>query len=170
MTSGNGAESDLAEIRRLVEAYAIAMDTADLDAFPRLFVPEGKLIVRGPERERLGVFNGPGPDGIGLIATLLNKLYRATLHHITTHEARIDDGRATGTTYCLAYHVVAGDDGGALETLGVHYAEEFVQTPEGWRIDTRDATRLWSQITPTPHEPLLVDRAAARARAAAPGS
>ena len=52
----------------------------------------------------------------------------------------------------------------ALETLGVRYEEEFVRTAEGWRIRVRDATRLWSQITPTPYEPLLIDRAAARAR------
>ena len=165
MTTIDGTSMELAEIRRLVDAYALAMDRRDLEAFPRLFVPDGALVVRAPGREKpLGIFQGPGPDGVGLIARLLGDLYRATLHHITTHEATIDGDRATGTTYCLAYHVVDGADGGALETLGVRYEEEFVRTPEGWRIRVRDATRLWSQITPTPYEPLLIDRAAARAR------
>jgi ketosteroid isomerase-like protein len=165
MTTIAGTSSELAEIRRLVDAYALAMDRRDLEAFPRLFVPEGALVVRAPGREKpLGIFKGPGPDGVGLIARLLGDLYRDTLHHITTHEASIDGDRATGTTYCLAYHVVDGEDGGALETLGVRYEEEFVRTAEGWRIRVRDATRLWSQITPTPYEPLLIDRAAARAR------
>ncbi len=165
MTTIAGTSMELAEIRRLVDAYALAMDRQDLEAFPRLFVPDGALVVRAPGREKpLGIFQGPGPDGVGLIARLLGDLYRATLHHITTHEATIDGDRATGTTYCLAYHVVDGADGGALETLGVRYEEEFVRTTEGWRIRVRDATRLWSQITPTPYEPLLIDRAAARAR------
>jgi ketosteroid isomerase-like protein len=165
MTTIAGTSMELAEIRRLVDAYALAMDRRDLEAFPRLFVPDGALVVRAPGREKpLGIFQGPGPDGVGLIARLLGDLYRATLHHITTHEATIDGDRATGTTYCLAYHVVDGADGGALETLGVRYEEEFVRTTEGWRIRVRDATRLWSQITPTPYEPLLIDRAAARAR------
>jgi hypothetical protein len=155
----------LIEIRGLVDAYAAAMDDSDLDVFPRLFVPDGALIVRAPERARpLGVFRGPGADGIGLIATLLRELYRSTLHNITTHQARIHGDQATGTTYCLAYHVVAGEDGGALETLGVRYEEHFVRTPDGWRFQTRDATRLWSQTTPTPLHPLLIDRAAAAAR------
>jgi hypothetical protein len=165
MPSPDGVISDLAEIRALTEAYAIAMDRNDLDAFPRLFVPDGALVVRAPGRDTpLGTFRGPGPDGIGLIARLMSDLYRATLHHITTHEARVDGGRATGTTYCLAYHMVAGEDGGALETLGVRYDEQLVRTPDGWRFAVREATRLWSQIAPTPYEPLLIDRAASRLR------
>jgi hypothetical protein len=144
------------------------MDTVDLDAFPRLFVPDGALVVAALGREEpLGVFNGPGPTGVGLVARLLGELYRTTLHHITTHTASIDGVRATGRTYCLAYHVVGDGDhkrGEVLETLGVRYEEQFVRTPEGWRIKTRHATRLWSQITPMPYEPLLIDRAVPPAR------
>jgi SnoaL-like protein len=165
MTTAEETIVGLAEIRGLVDAYALAMDRNDIDAFPRLFVPDGALVVRAPGREKpLGTFRGPGPDGVGLIARLMSDLYRATLHHITTHEAVIDGDRATGTTYCLAYHMVDGEDGGSLETLGVRYDEQFARTPDGWRFEVRDATRLWSQITPTPYEPLLIDRAAARSR------
>jgi hypothetical protein len=152
----------LAEIRGLVDAYAVAMDEADLETLPRLFVPDGRLIVRALDREKpLAVFGASGPDGVGLIARLLHELYRATLHSITTHHVHLDGDEALGSTYCLAYHVIAGD---AVETLAVRYAERFVRTPEGWRFHTRDATRLWSQVTPTPQRPLLLDHAAARAR------
>jgi SnoaL-like protein len=162
----NEAEhQDLIDIRALVDDYAIAMDGEDLDAFKRLFVPDGALIVRAPGRERpLGVFRGPGTDGVALVAKLLREHYESTLHNITTHRVRIDGDEARGWTYCLAYHVVGGDDGGALETLGVHYEEHFVRTPHGWRFNTRDATRLWSQTTATPKHPLVIDRAAAAAR------
>jgi hypothetical protein len=154
---------DLAELRSLTEAYALAMDRVDLEAFPRLFVPDGSLLVRqGGRTEPLGEFRGPGPHGIGLIARLLGDLYESTLHHVTTHEAVVEGDRAAGTTYCLAYHIANGG-GRVLETLGVRYEERFVRTDEGWRFELRDATRLWSQITPLPHEPLLIDRAAARA-------
>jgi hypothetical protein len=162
---GLGTREDASEIRRLVDAYALAMDSTDLGAFERLFVPDGSLVVRALGRERpLAVFRGPGPDGVGLVARLLGELYSATLHHVTTHEALVVGDMATGTTYCLAYHVVDGTDGGALETLGVRYEESFVRLDDGWRIRERNATRLWSQTTPTPHAPLLVDRAAASAR------
>jgi hypothetical protein len=155
----------LIELRSLVDAYAAAMDESDTEAFIRLFVPDGALVVRAPDREKpLGIFRGPGPDGVGLIMRLLRDNYQSTLHNVTTHRATIDGDEATGTTYCLAYHIVAGDDGGALETLGVRYDERFVRTADGWRFHTRDATRLWSQTTPTPAHPLVIDRAAAAAR------
>jgi hypothetical protein len=165
MTSRSGTAADLAEIRSLADRYAIAMDQIDLDAFPELFVPEGALVVLAPGRaEPMGTFQGPGPDGVGLVARLMEGLYRDTSHNITTHHVIVDGDEARGWTYTLAYHVVAGDDGGVLETLGVKYEDHFVRTSAGWRFHTRRATRLWSQITPTPYEPLKIDRAAADAR------
>jgi hypothetical protein len=166
MTDSSRSEADRAEIRSLAERYAIAMDQVDLDVFPQIFVPEGSLVVLAGGREKpLGTFRGPGPDGVGLIAVLMSKLYRDTLHNITTHHVTIDGDEARGWTYTLAYHVVAGDDGDKLETLGVRYEEHVVRTSEGWRFHTRWATRLWSQVTATPIEPLEIDRAAGRARA-----
>jgi hypothetical protein len=153
------------ELRRLAERYAVAMDTRDSDELRRLFVPDGALVVRAPGKaEPLGVFRGAGSDGIGLIADLLDRLYDSTMHHVTGQLVEIDGDEATGRTYCLAYHICNDEQGRRLETLGVAYDDRFVCTEGGWRFRTRDATRLWSQITPTPREPLLVDRAAARAR------
>ena len=152
---------DKLEIRDLVMAYATAMDTVDLDSFARIFVPDGALVVKAPGREKpMGVFRGPGAEsGVALIAALMDELYDATLHHITTHTATVSGDRATGTTYCLAYHVVDDTEGARLETIGVRYDEEFIRTDEGWRMGIREATRLWSQIAATPRIPLLVDRA-----------
>jgi uncharacterized protein (TIGR02246 family) len=163
---GGVSQEDLTEIRALVDAYAAGMDKDDFDVFARLFVPDGALVVRAPGREKpLGVFHGPGTDGgVALIAKLLREHYESTLHNITTHRVAIHGDDARGETYCLAYHIVGGADGGALETLGVRYEEHFVRTPDGWRFHTREATRLWSQTTPTPRHPLVIDRAAAAAR------
>lgn len=166
MNSQELTQQDRSDILNLVTRYAIAMDANDLTVFPQLFTSDGALVVKALGREKpLGTFTGPGPDGIGMIATLMKKLYRATMHHITSHEAHMDGDAVKGTTYCLAYHIVAGDEGGELETLGVEYIETFTRTDKGWRIALREATRLWSQSTPTPLSPLLIDRAAAAARA-----
>jgi hypothetical protein len=159
------SSADADAIRRLTEAYALGMDAADPEAFFDLFVPDGALIVRSACREEpLGVFSGP--EGVGRIASLLGELYRATMHHITSHIAEVDGDRADGTTMCLAYHLASGEEGEVLETLGVRYEETLVQTGDGWRFQARDATRVWSQITPVSADPLLVDRAAARRRSA----
>jgi len=164
---GGDLASDSDQIRALVHDYALAMDNTDIAAFSDLFVTDGSLVVRALGREQpLGVFRGPGPDGVGMIAAMLSDLYAATLHHITTHQATVDGDAAVGTTYCLAYHVLAGDAGDVLETIGVRYEEEFVRTAAGWRMRERNATRLWAQTTPLPAGPLAVDRAAGEARRA----
>jgi hypothetical protein len=163
MEGVQGPDGAQLELRRLVEAYASAMDRGDLEEFGRLFVLDGALVVRAPGRDSpLGVFQGPA--GVALIARLLGELYVATLHNITTHRVVLNGDSATGTTYCLAYHVVGNGEGDALETLGVRYEDEYVRTPDGWRMRIRNATRLWSQTTPMDGEPLLIDRAAAQSR------
>jgi hypothetical protein len=159
--TGTALVTDASELRQLVEAYALAMDVGDPEGFHDIFVPEGALIVLGDDEKPLGSFEGPGADGVGLIAGLLDELYRDTMHHITNHGVSVGEDEATGTTYCLAYHLVAGEEGGEIETLGVRYADTYVRTGEGWRIHTRRATRVWSQIESLDARPLLVDRAAA---------
>lgn len=157
------ALEDEREIKRLALRYAVAMDEVDLDAFHDIFVPEGALVVRAPGREKpMGVFQGPGVDGVGMIAKLLGELYESTMHHVTGQLYDVDGDTAKGKTYCLAYHIVNDDQGRRLETLGVVYTDSFVRTPDGWRMHTRDVIRQWSQITDTPREPLLVDLAATR--------
>jgi hypothetical protein len=157
--------SDLVSLRRLVDRYAVAMDTADPDVLPELFVPDGSLVVLALGREKpLATFTGTGPDGIGMIAILMKDVYQSTMHSVTTHEATVTGDTATGATYCVAYHVAAGDDGNVLETLGVRYYEQFVRTPDGWRFAQREVTRLWTRSGPASRAPLAIDRAAASRR------
>jgi hypothetical protein len=163
MTSGSEPLADAIALRRLVEVYAQAMDAGDPDGFHDIFVPEGALIVLAPgSEEPMGSFEGPGPDGVGLIAGLLSEIYRNTMHHITNHTVEIDGDEASGVTYCLAYHLCRDDDGERIETLGVTYADTYVRAAPGWRIHTRRATRIWSQIEQLDTRPLLIDRAAGR--------
>ena len=160
-----GTTTDRAEIARLVHAYAVAMDEADPGAFLHLFIPAGSLVVLAPGRERpLAVFDRPGPEGIGMIATLMGEIYESTQHHVTSHVATIEGDRAGGTTYCVATHVLVEDGLRNLETLCVRYAEEFVRTPDGWRFGERRVTQMWALSTPAPRRPLAIDRAAARRR------
>lgn len=154
----------LAELRALVDQYALAMDGPAIDVLERLFVPDGTLVVKDLGRERpAAVFEGPGPTGIGLLVLLMRRHYRATMHHITTHHAAIDGQRASGRTYCIANHMLE-DEQGTVETLAVRYQEDFVRTEAGWRFRAREVTRMWSRIERIPREPLLLDRLAAERR------
>jgi SnoaL-like domain len=148
-----------------VETYAQRMDAGDPDGFLDLFLPDGALVVFAPGREKpMGAFRGSGATGVGLVAKLLGELYRDTMHHITNNTVDVDGDEAVGTTYCLAYHLLDGEDGGTIETLGVRYVDEFTRTPQGWRFRTRNATRMWSQIESLANRPLAIDRAAGALR------
>jgi len=152
------AGTDEAELRRLVESYAMAMDRGDAEGFHDLFTADGALVVLASDGTReLGTFRGPGPDGVGLVARLIGERYCHTMHHVTNHIVSIDGDTSTGTTYCLAYHLREDE---RIETLGVSYADSYVRTDAGWRIRMRRATRVWSQIEALDSRPLLVDRAA----------
>lgn len=157
-------DRDLAAIRRLVDAYSIAMDDADVAVLPELFTADGKLEVYAPGKpEPVGTFRGRSPDGACAIARLMQRIYRSTMHSITTHGASVAGDRAQATTYCIAYHVV--DDGG-VEATGVRYADELHRTADGWRFGVRRATRLWSHAAISSPGSLLIDRAASDARRA----
>jgi hypothetical protein len=163
MTSGSEALADVVALRRLVEVYAEAMDDGDPDGFHDIFVPKGSLIVLAPgSDEPMGSFEGFGPDGVGMVAGFLSDLYRDTMHHVTNHTVEVDGDEASGITYCLAYHLCSDADGERIETLGVSYADTYVRIAAGWRIHTRRATRIWSQIEQLDGSPLRVDRAAGR--------
>jgi SnoaL-like domain len=150
---------DRTALRRLVDAYAVAMDDCDLDALAEQFLPTGELVVLSPGRERpLAVLTGPGEDGIGAIPLAMRDAYDHTLHNVTTHLASPEGDRAGGVTYCVAHHVPAEGD---VEVLAVRYRESFVRGEDGWRFARREVTRLWSGTTPAGREPLLVDRAVA---------
>jgi hypothetical protein len=153
---------DAAEIRRLVDAYAVSMDTGDLELLAELFVPEGSLVVCTLGRAQpIATFVGTGADGIGVIPLAMAEVYESTMHQITTHFSRPDGARATGTTYCVADHVLKDSSTPVLESLGVRYREEWVRTDAGWRFARREVTRLWSSVGPTTSAPLGVDRAVA---------
>ncbi len=153
---------DLVALRRLVDRYGLAMDTADLGLLGELFVPSGRLVVLALGRERpLATFNGLGPDGIGIIPTVMMEVYKSTMHSVTTHAATVDGDRADGATYCVAYHVAGSEAGDVLETLGVRYRDEFVRTSDGWRFEQRFVTRLWTHSGPASRAPLTIDLAVA---------
>jgi ketosteroid isomerase-like protein len=157
------APHDQLAIRRLVDAYAIAIDDCDIDALASLWLPEGRLLFCVPERpEALATF--AGLEQIADIPRMLREVYRRTLHVVGTHLADVDGDRATGTTYTMAYHVLRAEDSGDVETLAVRYRDTLVRTGDGWRFQTREVFRLWRQRASSWEQPLAIDLAAARSR------
>jgi ketosteroid isomerase-like protein len=138
--TGLDAAADLADehdIRRLVDAYALAADRADGDALAALFTHDGELLVFADPAS-------PEPTGIRRghdeIAAAISSLarYRATLHVVASHLADVDGDRALAEGRCIAHHVTAAADGLRDRVLFIRYVDTFERSDAGWRFRRRE--------------------------------
>jgi ketosteroid isomerase-like protein len=125
-------------LRALVDAYAVAVDERDADAFAALFTDDALLVVAdadGSERARY--------DGRAAIAAIPSALQRfdRTFHAVTTHHCTGDGDQVHGVTYCEAHHL----DGESDWVMHIRYDDDYVRSPEGWRFATRTVRRLWTE-------------------------
>lgn len=125
---------DIEAIRRLMHEYALAVDTAQLDALVDLFVPEA-------------VFD-PGPGGIPVmnnreeIREFFKGMFEGTsnrFHLTSNHIIDVDGDTASGTAYYAAAGVTA--DGARFGANG-YYNDAFVRTADGWKFLRREAVAL----------------------------
>jgi ketosteroid isomerase-like protein len=119
-----------------VDAYAIAVDDRDGEAFASLFTADAVLVVvdaDGAERHRAA-----GRAAISAVPAGLAR-YDRTFHAVTTHHWVVDGDEARGVAYCEAHHLRAALD----EVLFVRYDDHYVRSPDGWRFTVRTVNRLW---------------------------
>jgi hypothetical protein len=122
-----------------VDAYGIAVDDRDAEAYAALFVPDGSLTVYAfgsatPTAEYRG-------DGLVELIAFVER-YPLTLHVVGNHVCRIDGDAATGQTYCVAHHLRA--DGSPM-TLVARYRDRYALTADGWRFASRACRLLWRE-------------------------
>jgi len=124
--------SDRREIDDLLVAYCHAIDSHDWDALDQVFTPDAII-----DYEECG-----GPRGIfPEIKTFLAKrlpdfVYKQ--HIVSTSLVIINGDRASGRTTCTN-PMGLREAGGSIRQMSFHlwYIDEFVRTPEGWRIAHR---------------------------------
>ena len=142
--------ADRLEIRALVDEYARFADRIDNEGLAGLFAPDGVLRIfdRGnpqPVRERIGRAE---------ISEAIKGLsrYEVTMHLVGNHYVVLDGDRAKGETYCRACHIrpVEGDATDERENyvMNIRYLDEFVRSPEGWRIAKRELQLEFAEVFP----------------------
>jgi SnoaL-like domain len=130
-------------IRRLVNAYAVAVDHRDEAKFVRLWAPTGVLVIHGdgPDRPKTNEFRIPTD-----VARFIESLGRwdRLLHMVSTHHVVVDGDRATGEAYCDAHYVLGSDD----LVMAVRYGDDYLKVQSEWLLLRRAVNIMWTSTSP----------------------
>ncbi|HVG99842.1 MAG TPA: nuclear transport factor 2 family protein [Miltoncostaeaceae bacterium] len=154
MSAPADAIADLLALRGLVDRYAGAVDGRDTDAFAALFTPDAVLAVY-EEGGGEAVVEYRGTAALREVMDLLRH-FTTTFHLMANHLCAVDGDAATGEVYCMAHHIVPGDEGETDLVMYIRYRDAYERTGEGWRFARRDVMRQWTEERPAARRPLDV--------------
>ena len=127
-------------LRRLVEAYATAVDHREPVVAASCFLPAGRLTVA----------DAPALEGRDASVGALGRLERYDVTaHILGHSDHVVDGdRATGESWCRAHHVYEEDGVRRDWVMAIRYLDRYVRVDGGWQIEDRHLVVDWLEDRP----------------------
>lgn len=121
--------SDRLEIQQLLVDYSTAIDQRRFDDLDRIFTPDAYIDYRV-----MGGIDGNYPEVKAWLAAVLPN-FPAFCHMIGNFDIKIDGDTAAGRTMCLNPMKLSED--GQILFCALWYVDEFVRTPDGWRMTRR---------------------------------
>jgi hypothetical protein len=140
----DGDTADRLAIRELVDAWARHADRREPELQAGLFTEDGRVTVYMGEpdtTEAVQVLTGRA-ELADAFAALRN--YEATTHFNGQHTVTLDGDRATGETYCLAYHLWTSDEQRTLMIMSIRYLDAFVRRDGQWLFAERRLITDWT--------------------------
>ena len=131
--------SDRLEIQQLLIDYSTAIDKRHFDDLDRVFTPDAYIDYR-----EMGGIDGPYADVKAWLAKVLPN-FPSYAHMLGNFDVRIDGDTATSRTICFNPMVVGGDTKQVL-FCGLWYDDEFVRTPDGWRMSRRVEAKCFDKL------------------------
>ena len=133
MSPDDSAGSDKLDIADVLLRYSSGIDRRDWDLFRRCFTSDVYA-----EYDDVGVWSGV--DEFTNFMSVVHAGMGHTLHRITNPVIDVTGDRATARTYVDAI-LMASDGRGGIGAVGF-FDDDFVRTPEGWRIARRHFTMV----------------------------
>lgn len=140
---------DREAIRSVLLAYADAIDTWNIDAFPAVFTDDVYAIYNYNELDGIENLKNyfknlsfRGPLGVNALPTRMHFTGNVTID--------LDGDTAQSDTYLLALN---STDDGRMLVRGNRYFDAFVRMPEGWRIRDRRHKTEWMFDSPVRMDP-----------------
>jgi uncharacterized protein (TIGR02246 family) len=140
----DGDTADRLAIRELVDAWARHADRREPERQAALFTEDGRVTVYMGEpgtADAVQVLTGRA-ELEDAFAALRN--YEATTHFNGQHTVTLDGDRATGETYCLAYHLWTSDGQRTLMIMSIRYLDAFVRRDGQWLFAERQLITDWT--------------------------
>ncbi len=136
--------ADRLEIEDLITDYAAAIDSGEIDKLDAIFTPDAFI-----DYSAMGGAKGSYPEVKAFLAKAL-KGFRNTQHLIGNFEIRLDGDKATGKIMCFNPMELETGDKPAIPVffLGLWYHDEYIKTPDGWRIARRTEQKSWVYNVP----------------------
>ena len=131
-----GEYEDRADIIAITHDYCWALDRKEWHELDDVFLADATAVLGQRECANLEEIKE-------MCSTSLGR-FDDSQHIAATHQVRIDGDTATCRCYLHAQHIRHSDDGETHYIVGGRYEDDFVRTPDGWRITHRTLTVMWS--------------------------
>jgi hypothetical protein len=131
--------SDRLEIQQLLVDYSTAIDQRRFDDLDRVFTADAYIDYRA-----MGGIDGAYPDVKAWLAQILPN-FPAYAHLLGNFAIQIEGDTASSRTLCLNPMVLGGEKNKVL-FCGLWYEDEFVRTPDGWRMTRRVEAKCFDKI------------------------
>jgi SnoaL-like domain len=132
--------SDRFEIQQLLIDYSTAIDTRRFDGLDLVFTPDAYIDYRA-----MGGIDGRFPEVKAWLAETLPKFFKAHAHMLGNFDVRIDGDAASSRTFCFNPMVFEGDNN-QIMFCGLWYDDDFIRTPEGWRMTRRVEAKCFDKV------------------------
>jgi hypothetical protein len=131
--------SDRFEIQQLLIDYSTAIDKRRFDDLDQVFTPDAYIDYRA-----MGGIDGSFPRVKAWLADVLPN-FPVYAHMLGNFDVRIDGDTASSRTICFNPMVLGGDQNQIL-FCGLWYDDEFIRTPEGWRMSRRVEAKVFDKV------------------------
>lgn len=130
--------SDRLEIQQLLVDYSTAIDQRRFDDLDRIFTPDAYIDYRA-----MGGIDGTYPDVKAWLAQVL-PTFPAYYHLVGNFDIRLAGDTASGRTMCFNPMQLSED--GKILFCALWYDDEFIRTPDGWRMTRRVEAKCMDKL------------------------
>jgi SnoaL-like protein len=132
--------SDRLELQQLLIGYSEAIDRRQFDELDAIFTADAYIDYRAT-----GGIDGQYPEVKEWLAEVLPQFFSVNAHMLGLPAIRIDGDRASARTFCFNPMVLKGEKPSVMQ-VGLWYVDEFVRTPEGWRMSRRVEEKCFDRV------------------------